>query len=115
MYASRPTDVRMEIIDGIVYISPFIRNRPQGYKYPEVFRYDPHSIPAQVASLEFEREFGLLSKTKVRFDSGTQMSSLQEHLKAKGWDLTAGELEQRCRSAVRSLRVLNNFLGDSRT
>lgn len=105
-YAKRPTDVRVEIIDGTVYISPYIRNRPEGNKYPEVFRYDPHSVPAEIAKLEFNREFGLLSNGKLIFQSSTTQAELLEHIRYKGWDLSPDEFTTRYHATQRALRVL---------
>src|SRR5260370_1705929 len=93
-YASRPTDVRVEIIDSIAYVSPFVRNRSRGNKYPEVFRYDSRSVPAEVAALEFDREFGLLSGASLRF-ADVSRSDLWRHFSRKGWDLSDDQFEQR--------------------
>jgi hypothetical protein len=111
VYAGRPTNVRIEIVDGTVYSSPFVRNRPRGYKYPEVFCYDLQSVPAQVAVLEFDREFGLLSDSKVRFDSSMSRERLREHLEVKGWDLSRDEFNRRYREAEQSLSVVGDALG----
>ncbi len=111
VYARRPTDVRVEITDGVVYVSPYIRNRPAGNRYPEVFCYDSKSVPAEVAKLEFNREFGLLSDNKLVLRSGTSEGALLEHIRAKGWELSAEELTQRYDAAERSLRGLGNEMG----
>lgn len=113
VFAARPTDVRMELIDGIAYLSPFIRNRPPGNKYPEVYRFDPDSIPAQMASLEFDREFAFLSETKITFTPGTSKGVLRSHLQRKGWDLSLDEFDLRYREAEISLQDLARMLGES--
>jgi hypothetical protein len=111
VYARRPTDVRVEIIDGIVYVSPYIRNRPAGNKYPEVFRYDPRSVPAEIAKLEFNREFGLLSDNMLVLQRSTNEDIFLEHIRSKGFDLTMEAFRQRCDAAERSLRTLGDEMG----
>jgi len=111
-YASRPTDVRVEITDRIVYVSPYIRNRPPGNRYPEVFRYDPESIPAQVAALEYEREFALLSDGKLVFSPSTRRELLREHLSAKGWDISYEDFDLRYHRAEQALRALGTELSE---
>jgi hypothetical protein len=109
-YASRPTDVRIEITDGVVYISPYIRNRSRGNRYPEVFRYDPESIPAQIAVLEFDREFALLSESKVVFEPNTTRETLLEHLRKKKWNISPEEFDLRYRRSQEELRALGTVL-----
>jgi hypothetical protein len=111
VYATRPTDVRIEVIDNIVYLSPFIRNRPRGNKYPEVFRYDPHSVPGEIAALEFNREFSMLSSQRFELTRATSRQSLLDHLLSKGFTLTAQQFAQRYSAAERSLRSLGSALG----
>jgi hypothetical protein len=108
-YASRPTDVRIEIVNGIAYISPFVRDRPRGKKYPEAFRYAADSVPAEVASLEFNREFVLLAGTVVHMTSMTK-EKLRVHLESKGWQLTKQEFEDAYRRAEQSVRYLGSTL-----
>lgn len=111
VFAIRPTDVRVEIVDGIVYISPFIRNRPRGNRYPEVFRYDAHSVPGEIAMLEFNREFGMLSAEKFQLTSATPKQALMTHLISKGFILSPEDFEQQYSSAERSLRSLASAMG----
>lgn len=110
-YARRPTDVRLEIIDGIVYVSPYMRNRPAGNRYPETFRYDPRSVPAEIARLEFNREFGLLSDGMLILQSNANDDFLLEHIRSKGLGLPEETFRQRYNAAERSLHLLSNELG----
>jgi hypothetical protein len=110
VYATRPTDVRVEILDGIVYLSPFIRNRPRGNKYPEVFRYDPHSVPAEIAALEFNREFSMLSAQRFELTGAASKQYLLDHLIRKGFTLSGQEFDERYSTAERSLRSLGSVL-----
>jgi hypothetical protein len=113
VYAGRPTDVRVEITDGIVYVSPYIRNRPSGNRYPEVFRYHPESVPAQVAVLEFDREFSLLSGNSVVFVPNSTREVLREHLKKKGWNISYEDFDLKYRQAEQSLRALGTALSEA--
>jgi hypothetical protein len=115
VYARRPTDVRVEITDGVVYISPYIRNRPAGNRYPEVFRYDPRSLPAEVAKLEFNREFGLLSDNKLVLRPSTSHDVLLEHVRSKGWQMSTEAFRQRYHAAEGSLRTLGGEMGGTQT
>jgi hypothetical protein len=111
VYARRPTDVRIEIVDGIVYVSPYIRNRPSGNRYPETFRYDPRSVPAEIAKLEFNREFGLLSDGMLVLQSSASDDFLLKHIRSKGLGLPEETFRQRYDAAERSLQVLSDEMG----
>jgi hypothetical protein len=111
-YASRPTNVRVEITDRIVYVSPYVLNRPSGNRYPEVYRYDPESIPAQVAVLEYDREFSLLSGNKMILSPGTSKENLLQHLVAKELVMSSEDFDLRYRQAEQTLRALGRALGE---
>ncbi|HEY3562681.1 MAG TPA: hypothetical protein VGL05_34680 [Kribbella sp.] len=102
-YAPRPTDIRVEILVGQgVFVSPYLRHRPDGFKYPEVFQYDHQSIPAQLWILEFDREFSILGRPGSRARPGllrlaptSTVQMLHEHLRAKGWTDSLDELKSK--------------------
>jgi hypothetical protein len=113
VYARRPTDVRLEIVEGTVYVSPYTRNRPAGNRYPEVFRYDPRSVPAEIAKLEFNREFGLLGDTMLVLKPNASDNFLLEHVRSKGFELSEETFRQRYDAAERSLHLLGDEMGGS--
>lgn len=105
VYAPRPTDIRVEIVGGQgVFVSPYLRNRPDGFKYPEVLCYDHQSIPAQLWVLEFDREFSILGRTSVlKLTPATGIQILHRHLRSKGWTDTLERLRSRIDDARRNL------------
>ncbi|MFI5713872.1 hypothetical protein [Kribbella sp. NPDC051620] len=105
VYAPRPTDIRVEIVSGqSVFVSPYLRNRPDGFRYPEVLRYDHQSMPAQLWVLEFDREFSILGRTGVlKLTPATGAQVLHKHLRSKGWLDSIEELRGRIDDARQNL------------
>lgn len=105
VYAPRPTDIRVEIVGGQgVFVSPYLRNRPDGFKYPEVLRYDHQSMPAQLWVLEFDREFSILGRTSVlKLTPATSAQVLHRHLRSKGWSESLDQLRAKIDEARQNL------------